>query len=596
MHPIALELPVPGGVREVGSYGLLLALALLVGGAVFVQGARRRGLDGGRTFVVLAAAIAGGLAGATLLYAAVSALAAAGGGAVAAAHAGPDAPGQALAALAGGRVYLGGVVGGAVAVALAARRLGLRLSALGDAAALALPLGHAVGRLGCLLGGCCYGAPWDGPLAVVATDPRAPAAHPPVPRHPWPVYEAAASLAVAAVVAALPARRPWLRAGAYLGLYGAARVALEPLRGDAVRGVFAGVSTSQLVGAALAVGGAALCARALRGGAAAPAPASLVALACASAALAGGAATTPTAAQPARAQVAGAQGSGARLVGAQVVRAPGRVVIPAGELRRGSNALEIGEALRLCVAELGDADPEAASALCDAELFGAERPAHRVWVPAFAIDRTEVTQAAYARCVAAGACAPHGLDDRDRRLSGATLPQVSVSWREAAAYCAHVGGRLPTEAEWERAARGDGRRAFPWGDLWNGGLANHGTLAAGRTDGSDGWAHLAPVGSFPDGASPFGILDLAGNAAEWTSDHFARDHYATAPRVSPAGPREGAFRAVRGGSFLSPSFFVRAAYRDGLPEGYRGVEVGFRCAYPVASARAPALLLRSAPR
>jgi formylglycine-generating enzyme required for sulfatase activity len=570
VNPIAFEVPVPGGAREVGSYGLFFALAVLIGGAVFVRGTQRRGLDTGRVFVVLAAALGGGFVGATFLHAIVGLLT----------QIGRAAPDASFALLLAGRVYLGGVVVGGLFASWVARRLELARLALADAAALALPIGHAVGRIGCFLGGCCYGAPWDGPLSVVATDPRAPAAHPSVARHPWPLYEAAASLTIAAVVAALRARRPGLRAGAYLALYGSARVALEPLRGDVTRGVFAGVSTSQILGVAIAAAGMALGVRALRRASASPprgASVALFALATATASLAGLARAPSTDAQ------------------ALMLRPPARVVIPAGPLRRGTSPLELAEALRLCAAEVGGVDEEAVETLCIADLFDAERPAHLVWVPTFAIDRVEVTQAAYGRCVAAGACAAHGLDAADRRLVGATLPQVGVSWREAAAYCAYVGGRLPTEAEWERAARGDGHRVFPWGNLWNGALANHGSLRADRTDGADGWSYLAPVGSFPDGASPFGVLDLAGNAGEWTADHFARDDYAASPRVAPTGPRDGAFRAVRGGSFLSPSFILRSAYRDGLPEGYRGVEVGFRCVYPVADARAFDRLLRSAP-
>ncbi len=234
----------PGGVRPVGAYGVLLALALLVGGAVFVRRAVRAGLDVGRVTAALALGVAGALAGAWLLFVAVEVF----------------RSGDWLVAVErGGRVFLGGLLGGGVSLALAARALGLPVTTLADCAAPALPLGHAIGRVGCLLGGCCFGAPWDGPLAITYTDPRAPGAHPAVPRHAWPLYEAGALLLVAAAVAAWGARgREPARAGdalaRYALLYGVLRVGLEPLRGDVVRGVAHGVSTSQGLGVCVALG------------------------------------------------------------------------------------------------------------------------------------------------------------------------------------------------------------------------------------------------------------------------------------------------------------------------------------------------------
>lgn len=252
MYPVLYELPVPGGTRPIGSYGALFALALLVGGALFVRRAVRAHLDPGRVVAALAVGIGGALAGAWLLFVVVEAV----------------RTGDLLVAVTtGGRVFLGGLLGGIGAFVVAARRLRLPLATLADSAAPALPLGHALGRVGCFLGGCCYGAPSDGPLAVTYTDLRAPAAHPMLARHPWPLYEGAALVLIAALVALLPSARlasraPGARFALYALLYGVLRVALEPLRGDAVRGVVLGVSTSQLVGVLVALAAALWLARA----------------------------------------------------------------------------------------------------------------------------------------------------------------------------------------------------------------------------------------------------------------------------------------------------------------------------------------------
>jgi len=239
VHPVLVELPVPGGTRPVGAYGVCLALALLVGGGLFVRRAVRHGLDVGRVCAALALTIGGALAGAWLLFVGVEGL----------------RTGDVRHAIArGGLVFLGGLLGGAGALAVVARPLRLPLGVLADCSVPALPLGHAIGRIGCLLGGCCYGAPWDGPFAITYADVRASAAQPSLSRHAWPLYESLALLLVAGVVVTWrAARRRSPRDGAtfavYAALYGVVRVVLEPLRGDAMRGLVLGVSTSQWLGA-----------------------------------------------------------------------------------------------------------------------------------------------------------------------------------------------------------------------------------------------------------------------------------------------------------------------------------------------------------
>lgn len=259
------------------------------------------------------------------------------------------------------------------------------------------------------------------------------------------------------------------------------------------------------------------------------------------------------------------------------VRLPAVVHIDAGDVLMGSTPEDIDVAIHLCRRELVGLS---AAENCNEELFLSETPSHRVHVSAFGIDRTEVTQAAYSRCVAAGVCAPSLVGGTNPRLSGATLPVVGVSHREARQYCAFIGGRLPSEAEWERAARGSARaRLFPWGRGWDGRLANHGRLVRPVRATDDGYAFLAPVGGYPDGASRSGVLDLAGNVAEWVEDWFDREYYASSPRVDPRGPSGGSLRVNRGGSFHSPSFALRSAFRGAAPEGLRDVEIGFRCAF-----------------
>jgi len=228
--------------------------------------------------------------------------------------------------------------------------------------------------------------------------------------------------------------------------------------------------------------------------------------------------------------------------------------------------------------------------LCRAMLQLARAPAKRVRLSAFAIDRTEVTQAAYARCVRRGRCTPPDLGPAAAR--GERLPVVAVDHEQARTYCAFVGGALPTEAQWERAAKGPSPRAFPWGDFFDPGLANHGRLrgASGGAfveragDDADGYARVAPVGSFVQGASPDGLLDMAGNVREWVDDALpanpGQEPWTTS--IDPRGPRQGAVYLVRGGGFLSAPFELRVTHRWAEAGPSVAADLGFRCAYPVA--------------
>jgi formylglycine-generating enzyme required for sulfatase activity len=219
-----------------------------------------------------------------------------------------------------------------------------------------------------------------------------------------------------------------------------------------------------------------------------------------------------------------------------------------------------------------------------------ERPRHLVYLDAYAIDRYEVTNARFARFVDAGGYRTEGLWSadgwrwvqrnritsplrwNDPAFNGPTQPVVGVAWYEAEAFCRFEGHRLPTEAEWEKAARGADERRFPWGDAFEAGRAQ-GPSAGGT----------APVGSHPDGASPFGVEDMAGNAWEWVADWYDAGYYAASAPQNPTGADTGSEKVLRGGSwFTSDPGKLRTTDRDmitvnpGFP--LRFPFIGFRCA------------------
>jgi len=261
--------------------------------------------------------------------------------------------------------------------------------------------------------------------------------------------------------------------------------------------------------------------------------------------------------------------------GAQQVRMPSRgiVWIPAGEFLRGATPEDVDYAVRLCQA----AREPAEAARCAEPLFLHEMPARRIHLSRYGIDRTEVTVGAWRRCVLAGSCAPARTRESDPRLATDDRPVTGVTYEEAADYCDFVGGRLPTEAEWERAARGDDGRRFPWGDLFNERLANHGNGRGPR--GVDGFRHAAPVASYPDAVSPHGLFDMAGNVWEWTADGWDEASYSSDLSVDPRGPGPRGERMVRGGSWRASPELLRTTARVPVPAGESAPDLGFRCAY-----------------
>ena len=204
------------------------------------------------------------------------------------------------------------------------------------------------------------------------------------------------------------------------------------------------------------------------------------------------------------------------------------------------------------------------------EIAADEMPHHRVAVDSFWMGQTEVTNAQYVRCVDAGACtAPHPDNHDWRDAARANYPITYVDWNQASAYATWVGGRLPTEAEWEKAAHGTEGRDFPWGDE----VTDDQRLNFNSPQGP------VAVGSYPAGASPYGALDMAGNVEEWVADWYAPDYYSQSPADNPVGPTDGHFRVVRGGSYNSSRGNVRTTKRGrALPNAFPSV--GFRVVVP----------------
>ncbi|MEO7095743.1 MAG: SUMF1/EgtB/PvdO family nonheme iron enzyme [Polyangiales bacterium] len=202
-------------------------------------------------------------------------------------------------------------------------------------------------------------------------------------------------------------------------------------------------------------------------------------------------------------------------------------------------------------------------------------PRHQVTLVAYDIDKAEVTQGDYAKCVTSGGCtAPKAGCVYDPATRG-DFPVTCVTWDQAKAYCGAAGMRLPTEAEWERAARGDAKedRFYPWGK--DPPDCDHANFFGVKGCEFSAAKVVATRGA---GASPFGALDMAGNVWEWTADFYDPGFYATSPASNPTGPSSGSARVARGGSFASGTASLQVTYREGFPSDTANREMGFRCA------------------
>lgn len=266
------------------------------------------------------------------------------------------------------------------------------------------------------------------------------------------------------------------------------------------------------------------------------------------------------------------------------------VYVPAGYFLRGTTKVEAGA----LSGQFGD-------------FFGVETPQRSVYLSAYYIDKFEVTNRQYGLFLDALARgeryplhpdAPPAKDYtptywRDNRLNGPNHPVTAVDWYDAYSYCRWAGKALPTEAQWEKAARGPDGLAYPWGDVWQATYSNNvestfgnpvlgdrqWVLLLGNLDLGAMTGFTRPVGSFPQGVSPYGAHDMGGNLWEWVRDRYLKDYYRTAPSHDPPGPTDASpYRVLRGGCWSSHRGKIRAAYRNYDLAADRHLEIGFRCA------------------
>jgi formylglycine-generating enzyme required for sulfatase activity len=278
------------------------------------------------------------------------------------------------------------------------------------------------------------------------------------------------------------------------------------------------------------------------------------------------------------------------------------VYVPAGEFEMGSDGTRWVWTGCLRDSDLG------------LQVFTDEQPGHTVYLDSFWIDQTPVTVGMFRTFVEAtgyvtaaerdGYGQPYkagpresewpqvpGADWQHPRGPGSQAesdhPVVQVTWDDADAYCRWAGGALPSEAQWEKAARGTDARTYPWGDIFDRRGLNYcdSLCPVERWNDpvyDDGYAYTSPVGSYPLGASPYGVLDMVGNVWEWVNDRYDEDYYGDSPYVNPPGPESGAERAQRGGAWYdsAPTGWTTCTVRHHTPPHNRCDDLGFRCVIP----------------
>ncbi len=239
------------------------------------------------------------------------------------------------------------------------------------------------------------------------------------------------------------------------------------------------------------------------------------------------------------------------------------IFIPAGDFLMGTSANDLIEVLQW----KDGLKPE---------WFADEQPQHKVYLDGYWIYQDEVTIGQYRKfCTET----MRKMPDIPKWLKADdTYPMVNASWDDAVAYTKWAGVRLPTEAEWEKAARGPDGRRFPWGNEWNNEKCNS-YMDTNPIGGGFQGKRTTPAGTYPDSNSPYGVRDLAGNVWEWCQDWYAPDYYAYSPAKNPQGPELGEFHVLRGGTWGSSNLTVRSAsrHRDSPDATYHD-DGGFRCA------------------
>lgn len=280
------------------------------------------------------------------------------------------------------------------------------------------------------------------------------------------------------------------------------------------------------------------------------------------------------------------------------------IYVPEGKFLRGSSDKQIDSLIEECLRIYSG------SSTCQREVYvKQEQPQKEVFIDAFWIDKTEVTNSQF--CVflnEKGNKIENGIQWFEpgyghrgvvygyiEEINGEymplpgyeNLPVIEVSWYGANAYCEWIGGRLPTEAEWEYAAKGPRNNIYPWGNEFDGSLVNYRDYSfdfdnhGKDTSFSDNNPLWTEVGSYPEGASWCGVLDLAGNVHEWVNDWYAPDYYSLSPTSNPKGPEYGTLKISKGGSWYDPRWHVRCSYRKVLsPSSARMHWIGFRCVIP----------------